>query len=120
MPDQVCLITNPIWVVKTRLQLQRAGGVRAPAAAAAVAARAGARRAAAGRVAKVGAVSGGPYRGAADAVAQIAREEGFRGFYRGLVPSLLLVRAGVSPSPAAQQGLRHAVGQETAEETVHL
>ncbi len=32
-----------------------------------------------------------PYRGMADAVAQIAREEGLAGFYRGLGPSLLLV-----------------------------
>jgi hypothetical protein len=53
-------------------------------------------------------------------VAQIAREEGFRGFYRGLVPSLLLVRAGVSPSPAAQQRLHHAVEREAAEETMWL
>ena len=34
-----------------------------------------------------------PYRGMVHAVREIAREEGFRGFYRGLTPSLLLVRA---------------------------
>ena len=33
-----------------------------------------------------------PYRGMVDAVKQIAREEGLAGFYRGLGPSLLLVR----------------------------
>ncbi len=32
-----------------------------------------------------------PYRNMAHAVREIAREEGFRGFYRGLAPSLLLV-----------------------------
>jgi Mitochondrial carrier protein len=44
-----------------------------------------------------------PYRGMVDAVKQIAREEGLAGFYRGLGPSLLLVRrscTGVLFAPA--------------------
>ena len=77
---QVCLATNPIWVIKTRLQLQR----RATAAAAA--ASTGAQAAAAQKAAALPA-----YRGLVDAARQIARQEGLLGFYKGLVPSLLLV-----------------------------
>lgn len=33
----------------------------------------------------------GPYKGFVHAVKQIAREEGIRGFYKGLLPSLFLV-----------------------------
>ena len=73
---QVCLITNPIWVIKTRLQLQRATSLRSSAAKAAR---------------RVSSTRASPYRGFTHAVARIAREEGFAGFYRGLLPSLLLV-----------------------------
>ena len=74
--SQVCLLTNPIWVIKTRLQLQRATSLRSSAA----------------KVARrVPSTRASPYRGFTHAVRQIAREEGFAGFYRGLLPSLLLV-----------------------------
>ncbi|KAL3144844.1 hypothetical protein ABBQ38_001950 [Trebouxia sp. C0009 RCD-2024] len=76
----VCFVTNPIWVVKTRLQLQR-----------------GHRPIVSPRLRQTATHlrnSGGPYRGFAHAVRQIAREEGFRGFYKGLLPSLLLVSHG--------------------------
>ena len=74
MRAQVCLLTNPVWVIKTRLQLQRgAGWLARPGTALPAAAR--------------------RYRGVAHAAREIAREEGFRGFYRGIWPSLLLVRA---------------------------
>ena len=43
-----------------------------------------------------------PYRGMVDAVAQIAREEGLAGFYRGLGPSLLLVGT-ITVKPNIQQ-----------------
>ena len=60
-----CLITNPIWLIKTRLQLQLdAGEPRA-------------------------------YRGALDALKRIVHEEGVVGLYRGLVPALLLVSHGM-------------------------
>lgn len=74
---QVCFVTNPIWVVKTRLQLQR-----------------GHRPSVSPRLRQTATHlrnSAGPYRGFAHAVRQIAKEEGFRGFYKGLLPSLLLV-----------------------------
>ncbi len=61
----MCLLTNPIWLIKTRMQLQ------SNAAAAAG-----------------GAV---PYKGLWDALVQIGRTEGPRGYYKGLAPSLLLV-----------------------------
>ncbi|CAL8470130.1 g9672 [Coccomyxa elongata] len=74
----VCLLTNPIWVIKTRLQLQRVSSLKA-----------------AGSKAAQRAVRGSnPYRGFAHAVRQIAKEEGLKGFYRGLFPSLLLVSHG--------------------------
>lgn len=75
---QVCFVTNPIWVVKTRLQLQRGPGPNVSPRL----------RQAATHLRS----SAGPYRGFAHAVKQIAKEEGFRGFYKGLLPSLLLVR----------------------------
>ena len=65
-----CLLTNPLWLVKTRLQLQGGGGAGAAPAA-------------------------GAYRGMAHALASIAREEGVRGLYRGLVPALCLVSHGM-------------------------
>lgn len=54
----VCLVTNPIWIVKTRMQMQPdlAPELR--------------------------------YRGVSHALVSIARSEGIAGLYRGLVPSL--------------------------------
>lgn len=73
------MLTNPIWVIKTRLQLQRSGGLVTKAARPLRASHLGRP------------FRGSPYRGFLHAVRQIASEEGWRGFYRGLWPSLLLV-----------------------------
>ncbi|GAB4819511.1 hypothetical protein N2152v2_006557 [Parachlorella kessleri] len=86
----VCLLTNPIWVVKTRLQLQRGGTLAGQQAAAGAKLAGSALTAAAG----VAAAPGGNYRGFVDALTQIARQEGVRGLYKGLLPSLLLVSHG--------------------------
>jgi hypothetical protein len=62
----VCALTNPIWLIKTRLALQQRGQLAA---------------------------AGGAYRGIADAFLRIGRSEGLAGYYKGFGPSLVLVRA---------------------------
>ncbi|CAK8562198.1 unnamed protein product [Lathyrus sativus] len=60
----VCFCTNPVWLVKTRLQLQTPLHQTRP------------------------------YSGLYDAFRTIMREEGFSALYRGIVPGLLLVSHG--------------------------
>jgi len=75
----VCLATNPVWVVKTRLQLQYKDIICAVATP----------------VSKTGALPcGSLYKGFTDCFIQIAKTEGLRGLYKGLLPSLLLVSHG--------------------------
>ena len=64
-----CLFTNPVWLVKTRMQLQTGAGA--------------------------GAAAAGGYASMAHAFASIVREEGPLGLYRGLAPALLLTLHGV-------------------------
>ncbi|XP_076955447.1 folate transporter 1, chloroplastic-like [Bidens hawaiensis] len=60
----VCLLTNPVWVVKTRLQLQNPQH------------------------------HGRPYSGLSDAFKTILKDEGWRALYKGLSPGLFLVAHG--------------------------
>ncbi|KAK9062020.1 hypothetical protein SSX86_019204 [Deinandra increscens subsp. villosa] len=60
----VSLLTNPVWVVKTRLQLQTPQH------------------------------HGRPYSGLSDALKTILKDEGWRAFYKGLMPGLFLVAHG--------------------------
>lgn len=70
------MFTNPLWLIKTRLQLQ---GAAAPVVAPMVAGQAVAQR---------------QYTGLADAISSIVRAEGVRGLYRGLLPALFLTSHG--------------------------
>lgn len=95
----VCLMTNPIWLIKTRLQLQRAQPL-ASAAAAAASQLAGA---------AAPAVRPTPlqYRGFLDALMRIGREEGIRGYYKGLGPSLVLQTTHGALQFAVYEELKH-------------
>lgn len=78
------LITNPIWLVKTRMQLQ-------------------------GGAAGAGAGAPAPYRSMAHAFTSILRADGPAGLYRGIVPALLLTSHGVVQFVAYEQ-LKRAEG----------
>jgi solute carrier family 25 folate transporter 32 len=94
----VCVLTNPIWLVKTRLALQQRTDFAASAVAAA--------GSAAGKAASSSG-SGIAYRGLFDAFARIGREEGLRGYYKGFGPSLVLQTAHGAIQFAAYEELKH-------------
>ncbi len=137
----VCFITNPIWVVKTRLQLQKqivlqtVGTHRAPpptptaaamtsqaasstastvstAAVSSSTLRNASTAAAAGSIPKP--LPPNPnvaYRGFVDCLTQIAKTEGLPGLYKGLLPSLFLVSHGA---------IQFAVYEELKSAAYHL
>ncbi|KAG0571231.1 hypothetical protein M758_6G213100 [Ceratodon purpureus] len=79
----VAVLTNPVWVVKTRLQLQAPGHARRP------------------------------YLGFSDAFRSILREEGLRGLYKGLGPGLILVSHGALQFMAYEEGRKFLVSHRT-------
>lgn len=83
----VAVITNPIWVVKTRLQLQAPGHY-------------GSRM---------------PYRGFCHAFKSILREEGVRGLYKGLGPGLILVSHGALQFMAYEEGRKFLISRRIRE-----
>ncbi|XP_024368225.1 folate transporter 1, chloroplastic [Physcomitrium patens] len=78
------VITNPVWVVKTRLQLQAPGH--------------GARK---------------PYASFSDAFRSILREEGLRGLYKGLGPGLILVSHGALQFMAYEEGRKFLISHRS-------
>ena len=74
------VITNPIWVVKTRMQLQDRATTSTTSTTST------------SSPAKTS--TNTPYRGMINAFQRIYQEEGIKGFYRGLAPAVMLVSNG--------------------------
>jgi solute carrier family 25, member 33/36 len=74
--------TNPIWVVKTRLQLSASDRLRSASSSAAAV------------TSTTPSSPGSFFGGSVSTIRQIAREEGIRGFYKGLSASYLGVTEG--------------------------
>lgn len=85
-------ITNPLWLIKTRLQLQGAA-VSVPTSSRTNINRAGGAIVST-TVATNAAAMQHRYTGVLDAVVSIVSEEGVRGLYRGLLPALFLTTHG--------------------------
>ena len=65
-----CLFTNPLWLIKTRMQLQS-------------------------KASTTSTTNVSPYRGISDAFITIIKNEGIIGLYRGLLPALFLTSHGM-------------------------
>ncbi|XP_027921049.1 folate transporter 1, chloroplastic-like [Vigna unguiculata] len=85
----VCLCTNPVWLVKTRLQLQSPLHQTQP------------------------------YSGLFDAFRTITREEGFSALYRGIVPGLLLVSHGAIQFTAYEELRKVIIDFKSKRSTFH-
>lgn len=85
----VCLCTNPIWLVKTRLQLQTPFHQNRP------------------------------YSGFSDALRTILKEEGWKALYRGIGPGLLLVTHGAIQFTVYEELRRIAIRLKNKEERMN-
>ncbi|KAF7828900.1 folate transporter 1, chloroplastic isoform X1 [Senna tora] len=85
----VCLCTNPVWLVKTRMQLQTPLHQTQP------------------------------YNGLYDAFKTIMREEGLRALYRGIVPGLFLVSHGAIQFTAYEELRKVIVDLKSKESEIH-
>ncbi|XP_014507691.1 folate transporter 1, chloroplastic isoform X2 [Vigna radiata var. radiata] len=85
----VCLCTNPVWLVKTRLQLQSPLHQTRP------------------------------YSGLYDAFRTITREEGFSALYRGIVPGLFLVSHGAIQFTAYEELRKVIIDFKSKRSTFH-
>mmetsp|Transcript_13267 Transcript_13267/g.21777 ORF Transcript_13267/g.21777 Transcript_13267/m.21777 type:complete len:340 (+) Transcript_13267:80-1099(+) len=83
----VCMLTNPLWVVKTRLEIQQQQAPRRSPA------------------------SDQNYKGTYDALKRIWVEEGLRGMYKGVSPSIILVSHGALQFMAYEHIKRWLSGQ---------
>ena len=105
----VTLLTNPIWVLKTRLQLQLGGGVDVNRMKGVEGLRTKSR----GSLALQD-----RYTGMSSAIRSIWRKEGVAGFYRGIWPSLMLVTQG-SMQLMAYEALTSVTQQQQHEKDGH-
>ncbi|XP_017427843.1 folate transporter 1, chloroplastic isoform X2 [Vigna angularis] len=85
----VCLCTNPVWLIKTRLQLQSPLHQTEP------------------------------YSGLYDAFRTITREEGFSALYRGIVPGLFLVSHGAIQFTAYEELRKVIIDFKSKRSTFH-
>lgn len=100
----VCCVTNPIWLIKTRLALQQH-----PVPSSAAAARLSSQHTTAPTAAGPATSAGRAYKGVIDAFATIGRTEGLRGYYKGFGPSLVLQTAHGAIQFAVYEELKHQV-----------
>uniref|UniRef100_K3X3X3 Mitochondrial folate transporter/carrier n=1 Tax=Globisporangium ultimum (strain ATCC 200006 / CBS 805.95 / DAOM BR144) TaxID=431595 RepID=K3X3X3_GLOUD len=78
----ICVpITNPIWLIKIRMQVQSSAQLKASTASA-------------GKDAALKLAQNVPYRGITDAFRRIVAEEGVMALYKGVVPALFLTTHG--------------------------
>ena len=88
----VSLVTNPIWLVKTRLTLQQRSSLSPASPSTSSTTHLPPSR---------------PYTGMLDALVRIGREEGVKGYFKGLGPSLILQTSHGAIQFTAYEELKH-------------